>query len=82
MFQDVIKELKREYRLKKKGEWRKRICLWPKVVYNPDVSKNVVLWPGQVYWEQYVIGHYGYEGGWYASTKKFGTYGNKETSSV
>lgn len=71
-FKKVWKEMRRQWRLSKKDEWRERMCLWPKVVYDPDKCDRVIIWPGTVYYERYIIGHYGYEGNWYASTRKFG----------
>ena len=73
----VRAELRRQRNLRLSGTWRKRLCLWPKVVYDPDKEDKVVIWPFNTYWEQYIIGHYGYSGGWYASTRQYGSCGTK-----
>lgn len=72
----VRAELRRQRNLRLRGTWRKRLCLLPRVVYNPDTGTNQIIYPFTFYWEQFVIGHYGYKGAWYASTRKYGNYGN------
>lgn len=67
----VRAELKRQSNLKKRDTWRKRLCLFPKTVWDPDKGDRVVIWPFTTYWEKFIIGHYGYKGAWYASTRKY-----------